>query len=1049
MKFLIKIKLSEGYNYKYEIKNTLDELTKIILFLQGYKEEIKIFLDIFIEVNKYCENIEERIIKVLDEEKIKDEISERNQEHSRKVNLSFFYIIESFIKAILLYSVELIKKDNDIAKFYDYFYSLQLLETLFQKINKNLYLYSKEIYNIRSIIKIEEALKQNHEQFEKNYDTIMNFLFQQSLLYYEEKFLNLYDNIMELVKFFDNIFTEKNEDYISLLFFIFRQQYRNIFKEEIKLKIAESFFENKFLLKNSKVFLSELLKDLKPEVYYPANNEKEPKELLLNNFMNLEVKTLNKYKKLFEIFKKIDTPEFDEILLYFFEEQCQSYFLKILENNGNQYNEKCCKELILELSLDYLRKSIEYLYSNKNKKDNNILKFYAIGYLKTYCYFYVHIHLNEFDKCNFDEINKLLYANDEENKLLIKMRNIYIWRVYCKHFQNFEQFKNHQFKNLPNIEELQNLIASMNENAKYIFRENFITPKCSPNYSNMLSQFEDINTLNFEEINENFDNFYCVLINKVVSYIYGTNDDIKTAKAQMKQIFGVSKDKIKFKEEGKILYEYLLNDNLYENEIIKKISEDKPFTLQDFEILLYALRFILNTQINNNDSFYNHLLMKDSSKFIDNNFMPGSFPVINKYNESYNILNERLKQNKNMGYYICKDCGFLYEIKPCTFPMDKDQCPNGHVIGGRSHVLAKKDLRIFYDDADYNDLYNKWTKIRKDCKPWFDSFVKLNLKEFKTDYVDKQIIKPKKGIIKDYENSQFEQSNSIRDMDIITFRILNFILYSYLLGAYILKNLSKEEASNYLVENLQPHNLFGIIKKNWILLGNSLKEKGIENVQVFLNMIFDTIIEKIKKLEKVDTLEKMTAFENEVNSYINEIITKKEKIEELNKEYEKINDDLLSLNPESIKEIILEHYDPSNYDQKLYPDIQYYYVSNILNYDTFINKFKSSKENEEKYALINMLINEDEDLIKNARKLKNLIPINNLSNILLDIYSYKISRDEAKTKTLRNEIKNIEEILKDNEPFDKTFVSPMIESWDKIKEKCIQYKCRNLVDKQR
>ena len=66
----------------------------------------------------------------------------------------------------------------------------------------------------------------------------------------------------------------------------------------------------------------------------------------------------------------------------------------------------------------------------------------------------------------------------------------------------------------------------------------------------------------------------------------------------------------------------------------------------------------------------------------------------------------------------------------------------------------------------------------------------------------------------------------------------------------------------------------------------------------------------------------------------------------------------------------------------------------------------------------------------------------------MDIYSYKISRDEAKTKTLRNEIKNIEEILKDNEPFDKTFVSPMIESWDKIKEKCIQYKCRNLVDKQ-
>ena len=146
MKFIIKMKLSKSYNYKYEIQDTLDEFTRIILFIQGYKEEIKILLDIFMEINEYCENIEERIKYVLHEEKIKDEISIRNQEHSKKVNLSFFCIIESFIKAILLYSVELIKIDYD--KFYDYFYLLPLLEILFGKINKNLFLFSKEIYNI-------------------------------------------------------------------------------------------------------------------------------------------------------------------------------------------------------------------------------------------------------------------------------------------------------------------------------------------------------------------------------------------------------------------------------------------------------------------------------------------------------------------------------------------------------------------------------------------------------------------------------------------------------------------------------------------------------------------------------------------------------------------------------------------------------------------------------------------------------------------------------------------------------------------------------------
>ena len=131
----------------------------------------------------------------------------------------------------------------------------------------------------------------------------MNILFQQTFLFYEEKFLKLYDNTMELVKFFDEIFIEKNDNYINLLFFVFRQQYRNIFNEEIRIKLVESFFQNKLLLKHSKIFLSELLNKLKPEIYESSKRQK-PKELLLLNFMNLEIIELIKYRKLFEIIKK-------------------------------------------------------------------------------------------------------------------------------------------------------------------------------------------------------------------------------------------------------------------------------------------------------------------------------------------------------------------------------------------------------------------------------------------------------------------------------------------------------------------------------------------------------------------------------------------------------------------------------------------------------------------------------------------------------------------------------------------------------------------------
>ena len=1051
LKFIIKKKFSENNNYEYEFRYNIEEFARIILFLGGYKNEINNLLNIFVNVQKYCFDIDERIKNILNEGNIKIEKSERNKSYTRKVNQNFYYILESFIRAILSFSIDLLKTDN--AKFYNFFYGLQPIEAIFQNINKKLYLYSKEIYNIRTIIKIEEAFKHNPEIFENNYEKMMNILFQQSILLYEGKSKNLYENIVKLIKFLDDNLNGEEEEYINLLYFIYRQQYKNIYEEDFRMNLVENLLENKLLLKKSKTFLSDLLKELKPENYDPNNAKKQTKEMLINNFMNFSSKKFNRYNKIFEICKNIDSPEFNEILLYFFEEQCQSYFLNILKNNGNIYTEKTCSELLLDISFDYLNISIEHYYNQSKNNDNNLLKFYAIAYIKTYFHFYVYIQYKEFDKCNFEGINKLLYKDEreQENQLMTNIRNIrniYIWRVYCKHFQSFEQLKNHHhFKELPNIKEFSNYLSKDNKDAKYIFKENFLSPKYCQNYSKMVHELEEQTSLNFDEINQNFDLFYCSLVNKVISFMYGDNDDIEKAKEKMKQIYKICKDKIKFSQEGKTLFEYLLDPQLFKNNISNAIS-DKSLSKNDFEILLYSFRLIMNLQLNNENIFYNNLLKKDAFQFINNNFIPGSFPKLNEFMKSYSKLCEKFKQKILMGYYICKDCGFLYEIKPCTFPTVTSFCPKGHIIGGKKHILAKKDIRVFNDYSEYNNLYTKWTKNNKDNQSWFNSFEKANLKEYKENYLDKYKIEPQKGIVNDFEINEFENLSFIRNMDIITFRLLNFILYSFLLGSFILKNLSKDESTNYLVENLFPHTLFGIIKKNWELLDISLKKKGIENIQTFLNMTFDKIIELIKNLKTCDSIDKLNNFENKVNDYIIEIISEKEKIEKMNKDNQDINNDIIATCPDNIKEIILEYYDPSFYDQKLYPDIQYYYASNIYTYDTFVEKFKSSNENQNKYALINLLINKDEDIIKNVTKLKYLNPINNLSNILLGIYSYKISRDEAKTKILRNELKYIEEIFGQNESFENNFISPFIESWDKIKEKCTQYRCHDLVEKE-
>ena len=700
------------------------------------------------------------------------------------------------------------------------------------------------------------------------------------------------------------------------------------------------------------------------------------------------------------------------------------------------------------------------MYDHQNNNDNNLLKLYSIAYLKTYLYYYVEIYHSHVDKVNFEEINKLLNEKNEFNQKIIDMRNIYIWRVYFKKFENFDEFKSAlSEKNFVLIDAL-NDILSKEEKSKggekkedYIFVESFITSKNIDKYKEFDSDVNFNNNENgeqikmdFDKINNNFDSFYCLLVNKIISHLCGRDKD--TYINRMKNIYEKSHEQIKFNPEGNTLYKYLMNYNLLENEIFKKIN--KPLNQKELEILLYSVRFILNSQMNPNKSFYNELLKKNSYNFIENNYIPGSFPKINEYIKSYVILEEKLPKDKKMGYYICKDCGFLYEVEPCTFPMKKGKCGNLHDIGGLDHVLCKKDFRIFLNQKEYEDLKDYWLRRRKDSEPWFNSFIPLTLEEFK-EHIKEYLLNKEKGIVKNIELKEFENNIPVRGLNIITYRILNFILYSYLFSAYIINNLSEDEVKDYLVESLSDQSLFGVMKRDWEILDILLQNYKIKNIKVFMNMIFDKIIEFINNLDSLDTENKFDEFEKMVDQYITELITNEKNVENLNKEYDKLNTELLNLDPQNIKEIILGNYDPSNYKEK-YPDIQYYTFSNIQNFKTFSDKFNLSEENKKKYSLTNILVNKDLEITKDAINMECLIPINKLENILFNIYSYKISREDAKNKTLDKELNNIIDKYNEINPrkqidekqFKDDYITPFINNWDKIKSKAVQYKCRIL-----
>ena len=106
----------------------------------------------------------------------------------------------------------------------------------------------------------------------------------------------------------------------------------------------------------------------------------------------------------------------------------------------------------------------------------------------------------------------------------------------------------------------------------------------------------------------------------------------------------------------------------------------------------------------------------------------------------------------------------------------------------------------------------------------------MTLADFKKNHVDQYLLHKEKGILENFTVEDFDKNDPVRELNNLTYRFLNMILYSYLLGSYILNNLTVEEMRKYLVDNLFPHSLFGIVKKNLELLNVSLKEIGFENL---------------------------------------------------------------------------------------------------------------------------------------------------------------------------------------------------------------------------
>ena len=477
-----------------------------------------------------------------------------------------------------------------------------------------------------------------------------------------------------------------------------------------------------------------------------------------------------------------------------------------------------------------------------------------------------------------------------------------------------------------------------------------------------------------------------------------------------------------------------------------------------FEILLYSMRICLQTSDSekSKEYFYSHIISSEIKKIFEENCIPGNNLLNNIYVNNYKSVEEHLKtQAHDVGAYVCS-CGLYYEIPPCGFPESKDpeeeeeeeeegkvkvlnkclncQLPIGHgppkegYTGTHSMVIRPGHLRIFKDEGHRIQEFNEFGD-------YDEGIPNMLLEDYKKQVIDPILEKSKFGLNK-VEKKYFEQTNiTIRKLSIIGYRLLNYIIYSHIFFAHCLGFISDETLNSYICDGMT---IVDMIETDWNILKDCLQTKGVQTIQVFMNMIFKKLCELLINCKTLKTSEEREKFEEEIEKMLEE---EYKNYDEYQKKYMDINNNALRIDKNSMKSLVLEINDENAYDKKIFPFYKLLLMTTYPSLENFKHELIKIPNYEQKYPLLyyTLILDNMEENIKEKKPrdlLKYLPDFNEFANFMIDNYSYKISRDEASKIILKDE-----DIYKNNQRGFKDMFNKFIQIWEKIKIYATKYKC--------
>ena len=445
---------------------------------------------------------------------------------------------------------------------------------------------------------------------------------------------------------------------------------------------------------------------------------------------------------------------------------------------------------------------------------------------------------------------------------------------------------------------------------------------------------------------------------------------------------------------------------LYEPEKYDKIQKELGISSDNLNIILHSFRYFIN-ELNSNsqNSVYSLLYGRhlDQTKF-KNSLYPGNdiknIPIYSIYSKIIDHFNN--VPNQGCFVCLCKEGGHYHSIKG-GIPSDKYlnlKCKScGEPIG------AFMNDRGFYSPIK-RDNYYRILKTNEEAEyeaeKNSEKYNSMSLETFKDNYILPEF-ENEKGIQNSDEDFFLKDSKVVRSLSQISYRILNYIMYSHLLFYKLYKETKIFD--KYLPDKM---NWIKVISECWTMIKYELNKLGINSIDLFMNYIFSELFSALNKHKIINDFNVLDEFEKNLDILIHK------KIDSFIKDYKTLNK---SMNDSfSFQDFIEEKYD--NLNDKEYPFYNYFYYSDYINETYLLKRIKSKKE---KYPVLFKVLENNSNLKRNQYSLDNLPNFNEVLNLFIEKYFYSINREKAKVLQLKD-LKD-DDIYLNNRNEIKTFIN--------------------------